>query len=239
MWQGTCEEVLGRRKTQHKEWISGDIMKKVEEKKEKKAVLNTSRTRSAKTKAQEGYTVTDKQIKKIRKTPTPETPPDNQPANTDLPINCDKPTKTEIRRAINKLQSRKAARPDEIPAESIKADIETVINILYNLVNKILEEENIPEERKEGILIKMPKKGDLRDCSNYLEIMLQEQWYTPVQWTLLTQLDDLDFADDLALLSNSQSKMQDKTTHIATPSTGTGLIINVKKTELMKINTTV
>ena len=33
-----------------------------------------------------------------------------------------------------------------------------------------------------------------------------------IQWTLWTQLDDLDFADDLALLSHNHSHMQDKTT---------------------------
>nr|KAG5695113.1 hypothetical protein BaRGS_017212 [Batillaria attramentaria] len=33
-----------------------------------------------------------------------------------------------------------------------------------------------------------------------------------IQWTLWTQLDVLDFADDLALLSHSHSQMQDKTT---------------------------
>ncbi|XP_056017404.1 uncharacterized protein LOC130053827 [Ostrea edulis] len=60
-----------------------------------------------------------------------------------------------------------------------------------------------------------------------------------IQWTLLTQLDDLDFADDLALLSHNHSQMQDKTTHLETTSAGTGLKINLKKTELMKINTTV
>ena len=57
-----------------------------------------------------------------------------------------------------------------------------------------------------------------------------------IQWTLWTQLDDLDFADDLALLSHNQSQMQDKTTLLETTSAGTGLKINRKKTELM--NTT-
>lgn len=59
-----------------------------------------------------------------------------------------------------------------------------------------------------------------------------------IQWTPWTQLDDLDFADDLALLSHSHSRMQDKTTHLETVSAGTGLKINRKKTELMKINST-
>ncbi|XP_055997824.1 uncharacterized protein LOC130047237 [Ostrea edulis] len=60
-----------------------------------------------------------------------------------------------------------------------------------------------------------------------------------IQWTLLTQLDDLDFADDLVLLSHNHSQMQDKTSHLVTTSAGTGLKINLKKTELIKINTTV
>ena len=59
-----------------------------------------------------------------------------------------------------------------------------------------------------------------------------------IQWTLWTQLDDLDFADDLALLSHNHNQMQDKTTRQETTSTRTGLKINTKKTELMKINTT-
>ena len=59
-----------------------------------------------------------------------------------------------------------------------------------------------------------------------------------IQWTLWIQLDDLDFADDLALLSHNHNQMQDKTTRLETISARTGLKINTKKTELMKINTT-
>ena len=56
-----------------------------------------------------------------------------------------------------------------------------------------------------------------------------------IQWTLWTQLDDLDSADDLALLSHNHGQMQDKTTFLETTSSGTGLKINRK---LMKMNTT-
>nr|KAG5704036.1 hypothetical protein BaRGS_032125 [Batillaria attramentaria] len=59
-----------------------------------------------------------------------------------------------------------------------------------------------------------------------------------IQWTLWTQLDDLDFADDLAHLSHSHSQTQDKTTCLEATSAGTGLKINRKKTKLTKINTT-
>nr|KAG5709927.1 hypothetical protein BaRGS_029969 [Batillaria attramentaria] len=452
LWHDTCEEVLGKRKTQHKEWISADTIQKLEVRKEKKTALNTSRTRRAKAKAQEEYTAADREVKrstrkdkrdyidnlasqaeeaarqgnlkdlyqvtkkltgKFQQTdkpvkdknghplttteeqlkrwaehfrellnrPIPETPPDIPPAETELPINCDKPSKAEIRKAIMTLRNGKAAGPDEIPAEAIKADTETAVNMLHSLFSKIWEKEEVPAQWKEGIVIKLPKKGDLRDCSNYRGIMLLSvpgkvlnrillermreavdpmlrdqqagfrrnrscadqiaslriiveqslEWNSPlyinfidyekafdsvdrealwkllrhygvpgkiisliqctyqdmscriahagqlsesfevktgvrqgcllspflfllvidwimktttagrkngIQWTLWTQLDDLDFADDLALLSHSHSQTQDKTTCLEATSAGTGLKINRKKTELMKINTT-
>ena len=70
------------------------------------------------------------------------------------------------------LRSGKAAGPDEISAEAITADIETAVNMLYSLFTKIWEKEEVPAQWKEGIIIKLPKKGDLRDCSNYRGIML-------------------------------------------------------------------
>ena len=60
-----------------------------------------------------------------------------------------------------------------------------------------------------------------------------------IQWTLMTQLDDLDFADDLALLSHNCRQMQEKTDCLETTSAKTGLRINKKKTEVIRINATV
>ena len=57
-----------------------------------------------------------------------------------------------------------------------------------------------------------------------------------IHWTLTTQLDDLDFADDLALLSHNHRQMQEKTSQLETTSARTGLKINKKKTEVMRIN---
>ena len=69
--------------------------------------------------------------------PTPDSPPDIPPAETELPISCDKPSKTEIKKAIMTLRNGKAAGPDEIPAEAIKADIETAVQMLYSFFSKI------------------------------------------------------------------------------------------------------
>jgi hypothetical protein len=53
LWLDTCEEVLGKRKYQHQEWISSDSTKKMEKRKKKKGILNIIQTRAAKVKAQE------------------------------------------------------------------------------------------------------------------------------------------------------------------------------------------
>ena len=58
-----------------------------------------------------------------------------------------------------------------------------------------------------------------------------------IQWTLLEQLDDLDFADDIALLSHNQQQMQEKLTQVEKRAAETGLIISTKKTKVLKANT--
>ena len=68
LWRDTCEEVLGKKKAQHKEWISADTIQRLETRKERKSALNTSRTRAAKSKAQAEYTTADREVKRnIRK----------------------------------------------------------------------------------------------------------------------------------------------------------------------------
>ena len=64
LWHDTCEEVLGNKKTQHKEWISADTIHKLETRRERKTVLNNSQTRAAKAKAQEEYTAVDREVKR-------------------------------------------------------------------------------------------------------------------------------------------------------------------------------
>ena len=61
---------------------------------------------------------------------------------------------------------------------------------------------------------------------------------TGIQWTLWSQLDDLDFADDLALLSHSHAQMQDKTTCLESASAKIGLHMNNGKTKIMEMQHT-
>ncbi|VDO50251.1 unnamed protein product [Schistosoma margrebowiei] len=233
----TCHEVLGHKKHHHKEWITVDTLDKIQERRNQKAAINTSRTRAEKAKAQAEYTDVNKQVKRSIRTdkrkyvedlaktaekaaregnmrqlyditkklpgnrrkperpvkskegevitnieeqqnrwvehfkellnrPVPLNLPNIEAAPTDLPISVGPSTIEEISMAIRQIKSGKAAGPDNIPAEALKADTST-------------------SEGKHGL-----------------------------QWTSRMQLDDLDFADDLALLSQTQQQMQ-KTTSVA------------------------
>ena len=58
-----------------------------------------------------------------------------------------------------------------------------------------------------------------------------------IQWTLWSQLEDLDFADDIALLSHNHEQIQEKTTRLRKNSSQVGLKIHPEKTKLIKVNT--
>ncbi|VDO98567.1 unnamed protein product [Schistosoma curassoni] len=58
-----------------------------------------------------------------------------------------------------------------------------------------------------------------------------------IQWTAQNQLDDLDFADDLALLSHTQEQIQIKTASVAAVSVSVGLSIHKEKTKVLKCKT--
>ena len=59
-----------------------------------------------------------------------------------------------------------------------------------------------------------------------------------IQWTLFSQLEDLDFVDDLAFLSVKLDHLQEKTGRLERYAKQTGLTINTSKTQVMSINTT-
>ena len=52
----------------------------------------------------------------------------------------------------------KEAVPDEIPADALKVDANTSVEILYSLFMKIWEKNEVPAEWKKGYLIKLTKK---------------------------------------------------------------------------------
>ncbi|VDP73012.1 unnamed protein product [Schistosoma mattheei] len=58
-----------------------------------------------------------------------------------------------------------------------------------------------------------------------------------IQWTAQNKLEDLDFANDIALLSHAYGQMQMKTVSVSAASAVVGLNIHKGKTKTLKYNT--
>jgi len=54
--------------------------------------------------------------------------------------------------------------------------------MLHELFGRIWEKDEIPDDWKEGYLVKLPKKGDLKECKNWRGIMPLDR---EVLWKLL------------------------------------------------------
>ena len=57
---------------------------------------------------------------------------------------------------------------------------------------------------------------------------------TGIKWLSNTTLEDLDFADDIALLSHSYNDQQIKTTSLSQIASQVGLLINITKTKILE-----
>ena len=59
-----------------------------------------------------------------------------------------------------------------------------------------------------------------------------------IQWSPTTQLHDLDFADDIVLLTQAFTHLQEKTATVQEEAAKQGLQINVGKTKTLRIGQT-
>ena len=103
--------------------------------------------------------------------PPPVNPP-NREINPPININTGAITKAEIMKAIKSLKNGKASGIDNIPPEALKAGDDTIINWLHKLLNKMWTNEEIPDDWRRGLMIKLPKKGDTTSCQNWRGITL-------------------------------------------------------------------
>ena len=82
-------------------------------------------------------------------------------------------TNAEIEMALRKMKNGKATGPDNLPVEVWKSLGRTVVNFLKEALNKITDEEKIPDIWRKSILIPIYKnKGDILNCGNHRGIKL-------------------------------------------------------------------
>ncbi|VDP52027.1 unnamed protein product [Schistosoma curassoni] len=117
-------------------------------------------------------------FKELLNRPAPLNAPIIEAAHTDLPITVGSPAVEEISMAIRQIKNGKAAGPDNIPAEALKTYV------------AIWDEEQVPTDWKEGLLVKIPKKGDLSNCDNYSGITLLSMPGKVFNGVLLNRIKD-------------------------------------------------
>ncbi|VDP60549.1 unnamed protein product [Schistosoma mattheei] len=113
----------------------------------------------------------------------------------------------------------------------------------YGVPQKIV---NVIRNSCDGLNCKIVHGGQLTDSSKARLLTLtlslspgdrlDHKGKHEIEWTSWMQLDDLDFADDLALLYHTQ-QMQEKTTSVAAASTAARLNIHKWKSKILRYNT--
>lgn len=87
-------------------------------------------------------------------------------------FNVSAPTVREITAAIKRLKNNKAPGADNISSEMLKVDIGSTADILQAIIEEVWEREDVPTDWKDGVIIKLPKKGNLSECTNWRGITL-------------------------------------------------------------------
>ena len=111
-------------------------------------------------------------FQEILNRPDPTQTSDIPEAEEDLDVNLGPITVEEVRQAIKSLKSGKAPGKDGICPEMLKAESHATPEVLKEVFQKIWDGEQAPEEWSTGIIVKLPKKGDLGNCNNWRGITL-------------------------------------------------------------------
>jgi hypothetical protein len=86
-------------------------------------------------------------------------------------------SEAEAEAAIGKLKGYKSPGVDQIPAELIQAEGETLHSEIHKLIKLIWNKEELPHQWEESIVVPIHKKGDKTDCINYQGISLLSTSY--------------------------------------------------------------
>ncbi|VDO75298.1 unnamed protein product [Schistosoma curassoni] len=256
-----CHDVTGHKKHHHEEWITVDTLDKIQERSNKKVAINTNRTTAEKTKAQAEYTEVNKQVKRSIRTDKCKYVEDSA---TTVEKAAREGNMRQLYDTTKKLSGnqRKPERPVKRKEGEVITNIEEQRNRCVEHFNELLNRptplkpHNIeaaptslsinfgpPTIKEISMAIRQIKSGKATGPDNFPAESLKAD--VAIDWMMKTstsegkhgmQLDDLDFADDLALLSQTQPQIQ-KTTNVASASAAVGLNIHRGKSKILRYNT--
>ena len=76
----------------------------------------------------------------------------------------------QVRQALGSITTNKASGGDGIPIEPFQILKDNAVKMLHSICQQIWTTQQWPQDWKRSVFIPMPKKGNAKDCSNYLTI---------------------------------------------------------------------
>ena len=78
----------------------------------------------------------------------------------------------EVKWALGSITMNKVSGGDRIPAELLQILKDDVLKVLHSICQQMWKTEQWPQDWKRSVFIAIPKKGNAKECSNYLTIAL-------------------------------------------------------------------
>ena len=78
----------------------------------------------------------------------------------------------EVKWALGSIIMNKVRGGDGIPADLFQILKDDVVKVLISICQQILKTQQWPQDWKRSVFIPVPKKGNGKECSNYLTIAL-------------------------------------------------------------------
>ena len=78
----------------------------------------------------------------------------------------------EVKWALESITMNKASGGDGIPVELFQILKDDAVKVLHSICQQIWKTQQWPQDWKRSVFIPIPKKGNAKECSNYLTIVL-------------------------------------------------------------------
>ena len=78
----------------------------------------------------------------------------------------------KVKRALGNITTNKASGGDSIPVELFQILKDDAVKVLHSICQQILKTQQWPQDWKRSVFIPIPKKGNVKECSNYRKIVL-------------------------------------------------------------------
>ena len=78
----------------------------------------------------------------------------------------------DVKRALRSITMNKASGGDGIPLELCQILRDDVVKVLYSICQQIWKTQQWPQDWKKSVFMPIPRKDNVKECSNYLTIAL-------------------------------------------------------------------